>query len=302
MKKFVCFLMVGFAFAALQLSTVSAQTEMPPMGNTSGMPPMGNQEMPPGTAGMPPMGNQEMPPMGDPCMNIPNGPDKDACYAGMKGEHHDGPQGEHHDGPPIDPRSGQPFTQADGAKFQKYDDECKATKGRLSQGSADELVKEGFTRIQVEDLCKMSADQGEHHDGPPMGNQGMPPMGNTSGMPPMGMNSGMPGMHGGPNGAGPGGPGGMPVMPPGMPGGPGGPGGFVPPPMPPEVERCSKMPPGPDQSRCFDELPCDLGGPPPGMGLEEHLRRVGECESMKMERKGGMPGGMPGGQDGNPRP
>ena len=219
MKKFVCFLMVGFAFAALQLSTVSAQTGMP--GGTGGMPPMGDAN--------------GMPPMGDPCMNIPNGPDKDACYEGMKGEHHDGPQG-------------------------------------------------------------------EHHDGPPMGNQGMPPMSNTSGMPPMGMNSGMPGMHGGPNGAGPGGPGGMPVMPPGMPGGPGGPGGFVPPPMPPEVERCSKMPPGPDQSRCFDELPCDLGGPPPGMGLEEHLRRVGECESMKMERKGGMPGGMPGGQDGNPRP
>jgi len=105
--------------------------------------------------------------MGDPCMNVPNGPDKDSCYAGMNGGHHDGPQGEHHDGPPIDPRSGQPFTQADEAKFQKYADECDATKGLLSQGSADELVKEGFTRIQVEDLCKMSADNGEHHDGPP---------------------------------------------------------------------------------------------------------------------------------------
>ena len=52
------------------------------------------------------------------------------------------------------PRTGQPFTQADEAKFQKYADECDATKGRLSQGSADELDKEGFTRIQVEDLCK----------------------------------------------------------------------------------------------------------------------------------------------------
>ena len=144
---------------------------------------------------------------------------------------------------------------------------------------------------------------------PPMGmNSGMPPMGATSGMPPMGMNSGMPQM--GDTSGMPGGPGDMN----------GGPGGFVPPPMPPEVERCSKMPPGPDQSRCFDELPCDLGGPPPGMALAEHQERVGQCEEGKRLRgvtpsgtggmppmgdTSGMPGGpsgMPGGQDGNPRP
>jgi hypothetical protein len=71
-----------------------------------------------------------------------------------KGGHHDGPQGGHHDGPPMDPRSGQPFTQADEAKFQKYADECEATRGLLSEGSTQELVKEGFTRIQVEKLCK----------------------------------------------------------------------------------------------------------------------------------------------------
>jgi len=66
MKKIGLFLMVGFAFAALHLSTVSAQTGMPPMGMNSGMPPMGNQGMPPTgmNSGMPPMGNQGMPPMG----------------------------------------------------------------------------------------------------------------------------------------------------------------------------------------------------------------------------------------------
>jgi hypothetical protein len=65
MKKISQFLMVGLAFTALQLSTVSAQTGMPPTGN-QGMPPMGNQGMPPtGNQGMPPMGNQGMPPTGN---------------------------------------------------------------------------------------------------------------------------------------------------------------------------------------------------------------------------------------------
>jgi hypothetical protein len=83
----------------------------------------------------------------------------------MKGEHHDGP-------PPIDPRSGQPFTKADEAKYQKYGDECEATKGLLSEGSAQELIKDGFTRIQVDNLCAESAEhhggEGDHHDGPPV--------------------------------------------------------------------------------------------------------------------------------------
>ena len=126
-------------------------------------------------------------------MTVPAGPDRDACYSSMSGssmppgqhhdgpppgehhdgpppgEHHDGPQGEHHDGPPIDPRSGQPFAKADEAKFQKYADECEATRGLLSEGSTQELVAEGFTRIQVDKLCK---DGPDHHDGPPGGPDG----------------------------------------------------------------------------------------------------------------------------------
>jgi len=74
MKKIGLFLMVGFAFAAFQLSTVSAQTGMPPMGNTSEMPPTGmNSGMPPmgNTSGMPPTGmNSGMPPMGNHMSNL----------------------------------------------------------------------------------------------------------------------------------------------------------------------------------------------------------------------------------------
>jgi hypothetical protein len=87
--------------------------------------------------------------------------------------------------------------------------------------------------------------------------------------------------------------------PPGMPGGPGdmndGLGGFVPPPMPPEMEKCNMMPPGPDQVRCFDELPCDLVGPPPGIPLGEHQKVVDQCEEYQRS-KGITPsstGGMP---------
>ncbi len=89
----------------------------------------------------------------------------------MQGQHEGPPgmQGEHHDGPPIDPRSGQPFTKADEDKYQKYGDECEATKGVLSEGSTQELVAEGFTRLQVEKLCK---DGPDHHDGPPGGPDG----------------------------------------------------------------------------------------------------------------------------------
>jgi len=87
------------------------------------------------------------------------GPDNHSSAAqGFSGEH-DAPQGHHpegahHDGPPIDPRSGQAFTRADEVKYQKYADECEATRGLLSEGSTQELVKEGFTRLQVEKLCK----------------------------------------------------------------------------------------------------------------------------------------------------
>jgi len=98
-------------------------------------------------------------------------PDAGGCPDGFQGKpggppHH---EGEHHDGPPIDPRSGQPFTKADEVKYQKYGDECEATKGLLSEGSMQELVADGFTRLQVEKLCKDGP--ADHRDGPP----GMPP-------------------------------------------------------------------------------------------------------------------------------
>ena len=78
----------------------------------------------------------------------------------------------HHDAPMIDPRSGAAFTKADEVKFQKYADECEATRGLLSEGSTQELVKEGFTRVQVEKLCKDGPEQGSGggqggHNAPP---------------------------------------------------------------------------------------------------------------------------------------
>ena len=98
------------------------------------------------TDGAPPTEAPGTAPMGDPNMAPPMGNDSELPCGDMSGVPCDGP--------PMDPRSGQPFTQADEAKFQKYADECEATKGLLSEGSTQELVKEGFTQIQVEDLCK----------------------------------------------------------------------------------------------------------------------------------------------------
>ena len=62
------------------------------------------------------------------------------------------------------------FYKADEAKYQKYADECEATKGLLSEASAEELVADGFTGIQVDKLCEES-DEGLRHsgDGPPGG-------------------------------------------------------------------------------------------------------------------------------------
>ena len=60
----------------------------------------------------------------------------------------------------------------DEAKYQKYADECEATKGLAS---AKELVADGFARIQVDKLCEESDEElrhsgeGDHHDGPPGG-------------------------------------------------------------------------------------------------------------------------------------
>jgi hypothetical protein len=95
-----------------------------------------------------------------------------ACEAAAHGMNNPGMgapgmSGGHNDAPPIDPRSGQPFTRADEVKYQKYADECEATNGLLSEGSAQALVAEGFTRVQLDHLCKG-------------GNPGMPPMGNSS--------------------------------------------------------------------------------------------------------------------------
>ena len=67
------------------------------------------------------------------------------------------------------------FSKADEAKYQKYADECEATKGLLSEASGEELVADGFTRIQVDKLCEESDEElrhsgeGGHHDGPPGG-------------------------------------------------------------------------------------------------------------------------------------
>jgi hypothetical protein len=50
------------------------------------------------------------------------------------------------------------------AMYQKYIDECEATKGVLSEGSIAELIipPHNFTRVQVEELCK----DGAEHDHP----------------------------------------------------------------------------------------------------------------------------------------
>jgi len=65
MKKLSYFLMVGLAFTVLQVSTVAAQTGDPNIA--------------------PPTGTSGMPPMGDSCMTVPAGPDRDACYSSMSG-------------------------------------------------------------------------------------------------------------------------------------------------------------------------------------------------------------------------
>ena len=191
MKKLSYFLMVGLAFIVLQVTPVAAQTGAPgaPMCDSN---PACDPSDPAANccAGMcdpnpacvmddpnaiPCCGPVDRPPPGEDCANKPTPEETAACWdqqgghmdhpGGPDGDH---PPGEHHDGPPIDPRSGQPFAKADEAKFQKYADECEATKGVLSEGSTQELVAEGFTRIQVEKLCK---DGPDHHAGPP----GMPP-------------------------------------------------------------------------------------------------------------------------------
>jgi hypothetical protein len=195
MTKLFSFLMVALVFTALQLSTVSAQTGMPPMEGDPGYgqpqsggnnPPMGNN------SGMPPM-DMSSSAIEDRCNGAPTEMERANCVAANnRMKNHDGPRdgmrgdrhgGGHNDAPPIDPRSGQPFTPADEVKYQKYADECEATNGLLSEGSAQALVAEGFTRIQLEKLCNESGGrhEGRNYDGP----AGMPGTGAPGGAGPM---------------------------------------------------------------------------------------------------------------------
>ena len=155
MKQLVYFIAVGLAFTALQVASVEAQDPNCTGPNCSTADHSGMTGGPNDHRGF-----------GDPGCDPNLAPDAGGCPDGFQGKpggppHH---EGEHHDGPPIDPRSGQPFTKTDEDKYQKYADECDATNGLLSEGSAQELIADGFTRIQVDKLCKESA-----HDGPPPG-------------------------------------------------------------------------------------------------------------------------------------
>ncbi len=172
MRQLSYFLMVGLAFTVLQISTVSAE-DPPPMGDP-GMP---HDGPPPGEHhdGPPPGMPHDGPPPGG---HHPPGEHHDGPPPGMPhdgpppGGHH--PPGEHHDGPPIDPRSGQPFTKADEDKYEVYANECEQSGGVISEASAQALITDGFTRLQVDELCK----EGAHHDGPhegPPGGPGMAP-------------------------------------------------------------------------------------------------------------------------------
>jgi len=101
MQKLFNFLMVGLAFTVLQVSTVAAQApgapvltiDDPKCDGSDGPPRTDcpNYGQPPTTGGPPPMtGGMPpttggMPPMGDSCMTVPAGPDRDACYSSMSG-------------------------------------------------------------------------------------------------------------------------------------------------------------------------------------------------------------------------
>ena len=147
MRQLSYFLMVGLAFTVFQISTVEADDAM--LQEHGGPPPTGEHH-----DGPPPGEHHDGPPPGG---------------------HHDGPPpGGHHDGPPIDPRSGQPFTKADEDKYEVYANECEQSGGVISEASAQALITDGFTRLQVDELCK----EGVHHDGPhegPPGGPGMAP-------------------------------------------------------------------------------------------------------------------------------
>ena len=87
-------------------------------------------------------------------------------FSGEQDVNLDSTAGGYNDASPIDPRSGQPFAESDLNKFEKYANECEATQGLLSEGSTQELVKEGFTRLQVEKLCKDGPEERHIANGP----------------------------------------------------------------------------------------------------------------------------------------
>ena len=113
MKQFVCFLMVGLAFTALQVVTVEAQEGYPDM-----EPPMCDGE--PCDPGMALEGDEtDMPPV-----------DAAATMA---------PEGDHRRLPAPEEMG----------KFFEYDQEHR-TNGVLSQASYDELSEGGYTKERVD--------------------------------------------------------------------------------------------------------------------------------------------------------
>ena len=68
MRQLSYFLMVGLAFTALQTTTVEAQAPTAPPAVAPGTMP-------------PPVDISDGLPPADPCMAVPAGPDRDACYA-----------------------------------------------------------------------------------------------------------------------------------------------------------------------------------------------------------------------------
>ena len=113
MKQFVCFLMVGLAFTALQVVTVEAQEGYPDM-----EPPMCDGE--PCDPGMALEGDEtDMPPVDAAANTVPEG-----NYRRLP-------------------------APEDMGKFFEYDQEYQ-TNGVLSQASYDELSEDGYTKKRVD--------------------------------------------------------------------------------------------------------------------------------------------------------